>query len=180
MSSENEDDMMVEGLSEDGLGDYFGEEGDEEESQEARTGAATKESQLEGVEKQNDSLMANDFKEFLGFCATAGGKIDPKITRELLLKDEVSAKGSVASAEVERIVKMDAMELTTLISTLKNSIMGMRVKLAQIMEHLAESETDPKESISLINLRIEILAEYWSYLSLLVIMKVIYFNQAQR
>lgn len=163
MSSE-EDHGVVEGMGEDDLNNYIGEEGEEDEEDVS--------GYLAVVEKQNDALMEGNFKQFLSLCKSeqSGVKVDHKLAKEIFPKE--SYKSSSFPADVASIVHVDTPELLTLVAALKNSIMGMRVKLAAIVDTIGESEADPQKSISLINLRIEVLADYWSYLSLLVLKKV--------
>ena len=163
MSSE-EDHGVVQGMGEDDLNNYIGEEGEEDEEDVS--------GYLAVVEKQNDALMEGNFKQFLSLCKSeqAGVKVDHKLAKDMFQKE--SYKSSSFPADVASIVRADTPELLTLVAALKNSIMGMRVKLAAIVDAIGESEADPQKSISLINLRIEVLADYWSYLSLLVLKKV--------
>lgn len=140
----------------------------EEEDEVEETGVGR--GYLETVEDQNDCLMDNKLKEFLHMCKTKKAKVDFNLSKEFLLKDGTS-KGNLPK-EIADIVSMDAEELKNLVSTLKNSIMGMRIKVAKIIDLVNECNSNPQDSISLINLRMEVLCEYWSYLSLFVIKKV--------
>lgn len=124
------------------------------------------------VEQQNDALMEGNFKQFLNLCKVKGMKADHRFSKEIFQKE--SYKSSSFPADVAAIVKMDVSELSKLVSELKNSIMGMRVKLAKVIDLISNSDANPTDAISLINLRIELLSDYWTYLSLLVLKKVTY------
>ena len=161
---ERADSQSVEAFDDETMRNFIEEE---EEVEETGVGRGY----LETVEDQNDCLMDNKLKEFLQMCKTKKAKIDFNLSKEFLLKDV--APKSTLPKEISDIVSMDAEELKKLLSTLKNSIMGMRIKVATIIDLVNESSSSPQDSISLINLRVEVLCEYWSYLSLFVIKKVI-------
>ena len=146
---------------------------DEEEAEEGPLGSGY----LETVEEQNDCLMDGKLKEFFQLCKNKKTKVDINISREFLMK-ETQSKNALPK-ELEEIVAMDTEELKSLLSTLKNSVFGMRIKVSRIIDLVSQSSSNPKDSISLINLRLEVLCEYWSYLSLFVIKKVKESNQAQ-
>lgn len=146
---------------------------EEEEQEEGPLGR----SYLESVEEQNDFLMDGKLKEFLHHCKSKKSKPDINLSKEFLLKE--GAVKAVIDKDLEEIIAMDAKELQSLLSSLKNSIMGMRIKVAKLIDQISQSSTNPGDSISLINLRVEVLCEYWSYLSLFVIKKVIYTYPAQ-
>lgn len=162
MSSEDER-AVVEGLDDDDMQNYIEDEGASEE--EGETGY------LNLVEQQNDALMEGNFKKFLSLCKMKGQKADHRFSKEIFQKE--TYKASSFTSEVAELVKLDLPELMVLLSELKNAIMGMRMKLAKIVDRISESEADPKNSLPLINLRIEVLLDYWTYLSLLVLKKVL-------
>ena len=154
----------MEGLDSDDMNDFVENEDEHSEHhKEDHTGL---------LEKQNDALMTNNFKEFFSLCKIKGLKPDLSFSKEFIQKDLSMSKQGSLTADTAELIKIDMSELAQLVSSLRNSIMGMRIKVGRIIEVIRESNTDPQESISLINLRIEILTEYWTYLSLLVIMKV--------
>lgn len=169
MSSDDER-AVVEGLDDGELQNYIQDGGDSEEGEDA--------GYLGQVELQNDALMEGNFKKFIGLCKVKGGKADHRFSKEIFEKE--TYKASSFPADVSEIVRMDSPELAVLLKELKNAIMGMRVRLAQITDKLAESDADPQNSISLINLRIEVLLDYWTYLSLLVLKKVLKLYPAKR
>lgn len=161
MSSEDER-AVVDGLDDADMQNYIEDEGASEDEGEKQY--------LGLVEQQNDALMEGNFKKFLSLCKMKGQKPDHRFSKEIFQKE--SYRASSFTSEAAEIVKMDSSELTTLLSELKNAIMGMRMKLAKIIDKISESDADPKNSLPLINLRIEVLLDYWTYLSLLVLMKV--------
>jgi hypothetical protein len=163
MSSEDER-AVVEGLGDNDLQNYIEDEGASENEGEC--------AYLTVVEQQNDALMEGSFKKFLSLCKMKGMKADHRFSKEIFQKE--SYRASSFTSEAAEIVKMDLPELTILLSELKNAILGMRMKLAKIVDKISESEADPKNSLPLINLRIEVLLDYWTYLSLLVLKKVFY------
>jgi hypothetical protein len=162
MSSEDER-AVVEGLDDNDMQNYIEDEGASEE--EGETGY------LNLVEQQNDALMEGNFKKFLSLCKMKGQKADHRFSKEIFQKE--TYKASSFTSEVAELVKLDLPELMVLLSELKNAIMGMRMKLAKIVDRISVSEADPKNSLPLINLRIEVLLDYWTYLSLLVLKKVL-------
>lgn len=161
MNSEEEQ-AQIDGLEDDDLHNFIDEEREsaEEELQ----------NYLTSVEAQNDALVENDFKGFLSLFKKNGVKVDHKLSKEIFQKE--SYKSSSFPSDVAAIVKMDLPELTSLLSDLKNSIMGMRIKVATIIDFLKDSGADLGDSISLINLRMEVFTDYWTYLCLLVLKKV--------
>ena len=160
----------MEGLDEGDIKNFIGEEEEEENQKDAGS------CYLDLVEQQNDLLIENKFKEFMSVCKDKKSKIDFQFSKQFFLKE--SNQKATISKEVTAILSMDAGELKNIVISLKNSIMGMRVKVAQIIDFLSQSESDPTNSINFINLRVEILCEYWSYLSLLVMMKVSFYYSA--
>lgn len=156
----------IEGLDDEDIKNFIDEE-EEEEVEDANS-----KSYLDSVELQNDCLMENKLKEYLQLCKSRKSKIDFGFSKDFFLKESAPKPDSGKSAT--DLLAMDAEELKLLITNLKNAIMGMRVKVANIIDLVSQSESDPKESISLINLRVEVLCEYWTYLSLLVVKKVKY------
>lgn len=160
MSSEEV--AQIEGLDDDDLNNLMGDD-DSHEDGEGHT-------LVSAVEAQNDALMEYNFKKYLSLFKSKGAKIDHGLSKEIFQKE--TYKAASFPSDVAEIVKMDLPELTKLLSDLKNSIMGMRIKVASIIDFLNESSVDPSDSITLINLRMEVLADYWTYLSLLVLKKL--------
>lgn len=162
---EEEDDMIVEGLDEEAINEIMGEdqeEGDEEEQMGYHRKKAV---------EQNDYLLEYKFKDFLKSCNPENEKsFSVNFKADFFRKSEPSAKA--LDPQVQELIEMDMPELEKLIQNLKNCIMSMRVKVAEIIDAIRSSEESPKEAISLVNLRVEILTEYWSYILLLALYRV--------
>jgi hypothetical protein len=166
---DREESGSIEGLDDADLKNFIDEEEVVEDGVVGR-------SYLETVEEQNDHLMAGQLKEFLQSCRSRKARVDFNVSKEFFQK-EVQNKAQLPQ-DLAEIVAMDSQELTSLIASLKNAVAGMRVKVAKIIDVVSQCSSDPQESISLINLRVEVLCEYWSYLSLFALKKVTSFNQA--
>lgn len=161
--NEEEPQVLVEGLEDSQVNDLYE---DDEEDQTLGDYKTT-------VEKQNDALIDNKWKQFLSLCSTDAPQ-PPKDQRLTLEKSTHAAGKASLPSDIQEVVAADMPELLKLVSSIKNNVLGMRVKIAAIVDRIRLSEANPSDSISLINLRVEVLAEYWSYLCLLAICRVIY------
>lgn len=125
----------------------------------------------EQVIKQNDAIVDKKWKQFFSLCKTGDGSQQaPKDSRITLDKFEQGSKN--LPAEIQEVVNTDMADLIKLVSSIKNGVLGMRMRVAEIIDQIKTSEADPQQSISLINLRVEVLAEYWSYLCLLALARL--------
>lgn len=118
------------------------------------------------VESQNEALLAGKFKEFFSSCKDSKIKSSTSSSRPFL-----SVPKAVA-ADVSELLKQDSAEILTLVSNLKNNIVGMRLQIAALVDEMRSSGIDTSEAHSLLKLRLEALADYWSYLCLLALFKV--------
>lgn len=187
LPEEESEEVEVEGLSD--IGDFIAEEEMDEEdlSQDDFTGSkkpssgsktkrnprlAIKESYKDMVEEQNDSLLNGDYKTFYTqFKGLSSSSAAPLPKMQFLKKDgEVSTPKP--DAELASIIKMDLPELEKLIESMKNAVMVMRLKIGEIIDKVRQHEVAPDKSISLLNLKVEVLTEYISYLCLFALTKV--------
>ena len=129
------------------------------------------------VDKMNESLMNDRFKEYIGLFGEGLGANDEKKKgrsagdlKGIFSRREGKVEG--VSEDVRAIVEMDRSEVEVLVDSIKSATVSMRLKAAKMMEDIRNSEADPAESISLVNLRVEVLADYMSYICLLCMMKV--------
>lgn len=155
--------VQVEGLDDQDIDDIMGDEyadGDEFESRRTL------------VERQNDLLVAGKIKEFVKSLMVPDAKADSNLSQNFFLKRDKAAAKSAAVGIDQTTLKQELPDLQELVSNLKNNAIGMRLKLAEVQDELAASGTDQTKSLSIVNLRTEVLLEYWSYLSLFSIMKL--------
>lgn len=153
---------MVEGLDDEHINDLYDDEEEEQSMGEYKSYA----------EKQNDALAENKWKQFLALCKNDSVAAVPKGQRLALEKVEQAGSNKALPADIQEVVTADMPELVRLVSSIKNSALGMRVKIAGIIDQIRASDAKLSDSISLINLRVEVLMEYWSYLCLLAIARV--------
>lgn len=170
------DEAVIEGISD--LDDFIEEESHEDEPEKVKGQRKGGKSYRELVESQNDLLLDKNFKEYFKDFSKLGGFLkntpDPTIgSFNLLTKDEEKKKPTI-DKETAEIIKMDLPELQKLIDSLKNGVLVMRLRISELIEMIRNSEIDPTNSISLINLRIEILTDYISYLCVFALLKVIF------
>jgi hypothetical protein len=127
--------------------------------------------QLHRVEAMNDALEAGKFKEFLKACGSGPGDgAKPPSLKGFFYKSD--GRAEPLDAALKAVFERDGPELERLVDRLKNTVLGMRVKLARVVDELSAAEVDVSESLSFLNLRAEALCEYWSYISLFALMKV--------
>lgn len=118
------------------------------------------------VESQNEALLAGKFKEFFSSCK------DPKLKSSSSSSRPFLSVPKAVAADVSELLKQDSAEILNLVSNLKNNIVGMRLQIAGLVDEIRSSGIDTKEAHSLLKLRLEALADYWSYLCLLALFKV--------
>jgi hypothetical protein len=127
--------------------------------------------QVGRVEAMNDALEASNFKAFLKACgAGASDGAKPPTLRGFFSKRE--GRADPLDAPLKAVLERDGAELERLVDRLKNSVLGMRLRLARIVDELRGAEVQASEALSFLNLRAEVLCEYWSFISLFAAMKV--------
>jgi hypothetical protein len=126
---------------------------------------------LRRVEAMNDALEANKFKGFFKTCALESTEgVKPPNLKGFFYKSE--GKADALDVALKAVFERDGVELERLIERLQNAVLGMRLKLAHIVDELSAAEVDVAEALSFLNLRVEVLCDYWSYICLFGIMKV--------
>ncbi len=155
--------VQVEGLDDQDIDDIMGDAYGDGEDTETRRAL---------VERQNDLLATDKMKEFLKSLAVPEIKGEPNFKQNFLQKrDKAIAKAGLVDID-PAVLKQDLPDIQELVTNLKNNAIGMRLKLSEVHDELIASGTDQTKSLSIVNLRTEILLEYWSYLSLFAIMKL--------
>jgi hypothetical protein len=158
--SEEDNVGTIEGLSDQAIDDIYAGFNEQDE------GTDLENAYTAFVESQNESIISGKYKEFFSSCKDAKNKSASSSSRPFL-----SVAKAVAS-DVSELVKKDSAEILTLISNLKNNVVGMRLHIAGLIDGVRNSGIDTKEAHSLLKLRLEVLADYWSYLCLLALFKV--------
>src|SRR3990167_1409608 len=160
--SEEDQVGTIEGLSDQAIDDIYAgfEVQDEDNDLEA--------AYTSFVESQNEAILAGKFKEFFSYCKDANLKSASSSNKPLLIVAKAVA------ADVSELVKQDSAEIMALITNLKNNVVGMRLQIAGLVDEIKSSGVDTNDAHSLLKLRLEALADYWSYLCLLALYKVVY------
>jgi hypothetical protein len=128
--------------------------------------------QLRRVEVMNDALEAGKFREFLKACGPGSSDaVKPASLKGFFYRRE--GKPELLDAELKAVLERDGAELERLVDRLKSAAQGMRVRLARIVDELGAADADAAEALSFLNLRVEALCEYWSFICLFAVMKVV-------
>lgn len=124
------------------------------------------------IESQNDAMVSDQIELFLSQSnINQGCSMDKRIKESLFSKGESTQ--SAQTPEVREIISMDQDELAKLIKKLNNNILMLRAKIGELIALSKSREVAAKDCpISLLNLRLEVMLEYCSYLSLFSIMKL--------
>lgn len=128
--------------------------------------------QLRRVEAMNDALEAGRFREFLKACgAGSGDAVRPASLKGFFHRRE--GKPEPLDPVLKAVLERDGADLERVVDRLKSAAQGMRVSLARIVDELGTGAAEASEALSFLNLRVEALCEYWSFICLFAVMKVV-------